>query len=94
MNRLILIALIPASLAGCASELQANYRPPRADELRPGDTAPSPGPFVDSIPRQPIQRQFAPMAAPHQVPIYQMPVQRQTYCNSQRIGNQIQTVCQ
>lgn len=84
---------------GCAEQPRnANYRPPRADELRPGDTPPSPGPFVESTVPSGVQpqlptRSYQPLPTPYQVPVYQMPIQRQTNCTSQRIGNQIYTTC-
>lgn len=111
MRRTILICLALATLAGCAPQVrQANYRPPRPDELRPGDTPPPPGPFIESyappqVQQQPPQVYLPPMPQPYQLPTgdalraqqpqpYMMPPLRQTVCNTQRFGNQLQTVCQ
>jgi len=107
MKRLLILALLP--LAGCANDFtgQANYRPPRPDELRPGDIPPPPGPFIDSMPN--ATRVAPPSYAPRAyVPLptgealraqqpqpYMMPtIPPQTVCNTQRFGNQLQTVCQ
>lgn len=96
------VALLLAALflAGCADQpRQANYRAPRADELRPGDTAPPPGPFIESrVPpgvqvEQPRPQYYQPLPAPYQVPVYQMPIRPQVNCTSQRIGNQVYTNC-
>ena len=85
------LAAIAGSLVGCAHQDQANFRHPRPDELRPGDTAPPPGAFVDSMPRQ---RQYVPLPAPYLVPMPPpMPIRRQTVCNTQRFGNEYQTIC-
>lgn len=94
--RIALLALLLVAY-GCAEQpRQANYRPPRADELRPGDIPPPPGPFIESqVPSgvHPPPRQYQPMPQPYQVPIYQMQVRPQVNCTSQRIGSQIYTNC-
>jgi hypothetical protein len=93
------LAICAGSLVGCVAPRQANYRPPRADELRPGDIAPAPGPFVESrVPAgvQPVQATpyyYQPLPTPYQVPVYQMPVRPTVNCTTQRIGSQSYTNC-
>jgi hypothetical protein len=94
----LLLATCAVSLVGCANTREANYRPPRADELRPGDIAPAPGPFVE--PRVPTGVQppravyyYQPQPTPYQVPVYQMPIRPTVNCTTQRIGSQSYTNC-